>query len=59
MPKRTILAVGVVGIIPFALGADAAADLEAGFGARNKEVAGAIGVANANILKRFRLGSHR
>ncbi|ENN85284.1 hypothetical protein RHSP_54232 [Rhizobium freirei PRF 81] len=57
VPQRALLAVRVVGIVPLALGADAAADLEAGFRARNEEVASTVCVADANVFQRLRLSS--
>ncbi|NRP89420.1 hypothetical protein GFPCMMHI_05345 [Ensifer adhaerens] len=57
VPERAETAVRVVGIVPLTFGTNLAADLEAGFGARDEEVAGAVSVADTDVFKRLRFSS--
>ena len=55
---RTVVLVSVAGA-EADVKTEVAADLEAGFCARDVEITGAVGVANANVLNRFRLSGDR
>jgi len=58
MPQRAVVGCRIVGILPQAFGADAAAELEAGFGAGNEAGARTLGIADADVFQRLRLGSN-